>query len=53
LAVVFNVQIAAKRQGHRGEANGAHKVAKYLVKSLCDLTLQEMAAHFEVKSMGW
>jgi chromosomal replication initiation ATPase DnaA len=35
-----------------GKANDARKVAMYLVKRLCDLTLQETAAHFVVGSYG-
>ena len=49
---MFNVKIAAIRQGHRGEANDARKVAIYLMKQLCDLTLQETATDFGVRSYG-
>ena len=36
----------------RGEANDARKVAMYLVKRLCDLTLPETAREFGVTSYG-
>ncbi len=52
VASVFDVKSAAIWQGRRGEANDARKVAMYLVKRLCDLTLQETAARFGVKSYG-
>lgn len=52
VAAVFEVEGIAIRQGRRGEANDARKVAMYLVKRLCDLTLQETAAHFGVESYG-
>ena len=39
-------------QGHRGKANKTRKVAMYLVKCLCNLTLQETATYFEMGSYG-
>lgn len=39
-------------QGRRGIDNEARKVAMYLVKRLCDLTLQETAERFRVGSYG-
>jgi chromosomal replication initiation ATPase DnaA len=56
VAGVFDVEVAALKRGRRGEANDARKVAMYLVKRLCDLTLQETAGHFGVESyevVGW
>ncbi len=38
--------------GRRGKENEARKVAMYLVKRLCDLTLQETAERFNVRSYG-
>jgi chromosomal replication initiation ATPase DnaA len=50
VAVVFDVEVSTLTRGRRGEANQARKVAMYLVKRLCDLTLQETAGHFGVES---
>lgn len=52
VAAVFHVTVASLKKGRRGEANEARKVAMYLVKRLCDLTLQETAGHFGVASYG-
>ncbi len=52
VAAVFDVKVAVLKQGRRGEANDARKVAMYLVKRLCDLTLQETAKQFGVTSYG-
>jgi hypothetical protein len=38
LASVFDVEVTTIRQGQRGEANDARKMAMYLVKRLRDLT---------------
>ncbi len=38
--------------GRRWGINHVHKLAMYLVKRLCDLTLQETATHFGVESHG-
>ena len=46
VATVFDVEVSAVTRGRRREANDARKVAMYLVKRLCDLTLQETAVHF-------
>ncbi len=51
VARVFDVEIVALKRGRRGEANDARKVAMYLVRRLCDLTLQKTAGHFGV--VGW
>ncbi len=52
VATVFQVQRAALQTSRRGEANDARKVAMYLVKRLCDLTLPETAREFGVTSYG-
>jgi chromosomal replication initiation ATPase DnaA len=52
MAAVFSVEVSALRKTRRGEANDARKVAMYLVKRLCDLTLQETATQFGVTSYG-
>ena len=52
VAVVFDVEVSTLTRGRRGEANQARKVAMYLVKRLCGLTLQETAGHFGVESYG-
>jgi chromosomal replication initiation ATPase DnaA len=52
VAAVFDVEVSAVTRGRRREANDARKVAMYLVKRLCDLTLQETAVHFGVESYG-
>ncbi len=44
------------RISRRGEENEGRKVAMYLMKRLCDMTLGEVAREFGVKSygtMGW
>ena len=40
------------RTSRRGEENEGRKVAMYLMKRLCDLTLVEVAREFGVKSNG-
>jgi hypothetical protein len=52
VAAVFDVKVSTLKMGRRGEGNLARKVAMYLVKRLCDLTLQETAGHFGVESYG-
>ena len=52
VATVFQVKRAALQTSRRGEANDARKVAMYLVKRLCDLTLPETAREFGVTSYG-
>ncbi len=52
VAAVFEVEVSALKRGRRGEANQARKVAMYLVKRLCDLTLQDTAADVGVESYG-
>ncbi len=44
------------RTGRRGEEKEGRKVAMYLMKRLCDMTLGEVAREFGVKSyvtVGW
>ena len=56
VAAVFQVKVATLTSSRRGEANDARKVAMYLVKRLCDLTLPETAQEFSVTSyeaVGW
>lgn len=50
--MVFDVEVSTLKRGRRGEANQARKAAMYLVKRLCDLTLQETAGYFGVESYG-
>ena len=52
VATVFQVKRATLQTSRRGEANDARKVAMYLVKRLCDLTLPETAREFGVTSYG-
>jgi chromosomal replication initiation ATPase DnaA len=52
VAVVLDMEVSTLTRGRRGESNQARKVAMYLVKRLCDLTLQETAGHFGVESCG-
>ena len=40
------------RTSRRGEENEGRKVAMYLMKRLCDMTLGEVARDFGVKSYG-
>jgi len=51
-ATVFQVTVATLKTSQRGEANDPRKVAMYLVKRLCDLTLTETAREFGVTSYG-
>ncbi len=52
VATVFQVKVATLKTSRRGAANDARKVAMYLVKRLCDLTLPETAREFGVLSYG-
>jgi putative transposase len=52
VAAAFQVKVAMLQTSRRGEANEARKVAMYLVKRLCDLTLPETAREFGVTSYG-
>ena len=52
VAKVFGTHVSFLLQGRRGVNNDARKVAMYLVKRLCDLTLQETATQFGVTSYG-
>ena len=52
VATVFQVKVATRTTSRRGETNDARKVAMYLVKRLCDLTLSETAREFGVTSYG-
>jgi hypothetical protein len=52
LASVFDVEVTTIRQGQRGEANDARKMAMYLVKRLRDLTYKRQWYYFEVGSDG-
>ncbi len=52
VATVFQVKVATLQTSRRGEANDTRKVAMYLVKRLCDLTLPETAREFGVTSYG-
>lgn len=52
VARTFGVEVSTVKKSRRGEANDARKVAMYLVKRLCDLTLQKTAGHFGVASYG-
>ena len=48
----FGVRASFLRKGRRGMANEARKVAMYLVKPQCDLTLQATATQFGVTNYG-
>ncbi len=52
LARVYGVSSQDLLKGKRGEDNEARKVGMYLVKELCDLTLQEIARQFGTGSYG-
>ena len=52
VATVFQVTVAMLMTSRLGEANDARKVAMYLMKRLCDLTLPETAREFGVTSYG-
>ena len=48
----YEVSVEDLLRGRRGVHNEARRVAMYLVKRLCDLTLQETAERFRVGSYG-
>lgn len=52
LAQEYGVKLEAVLQGRRGRENEARKVGMYLLKQLCDLTLQEIADRFGIRSYG-
>jgi len=52
IAQVYGNGVEDLRTGRRGEENEGRKVAMYLMKRLCDLTLVEVAREFGVKSYG-
>jgi len=49
---VYGKGVEDLRTGRRGEADEGRKVAMYLMKRLCDLTLVEVAREFGVKTVG-
>lgn len=48
----YGIQVEDLIRGQRGRESEARKVAMFLVKRLCDLTLQETAERFGVGSYG-
>ncbi len=48
----YGVPVGELRAGRRGHPSEPRKVAMYLVRKLCDLTLREAAAHFGVSNYG-
>jgi putative transposase len=52
VAEAYGVEAGELLRGRRGVENEARKVAIYLVKQLCDLTLRETANGFTVGSYG-
>ena len=52
LAKMYGVEVQDLMKGKRGKDNEARKVGMYLVKELCDLTLQEIAERFGTGSYG-
>jgi len=52
VAQVYGKGVDDLRTGRRGEENEGRKVAMYLMKRLCDMTLGEAAKEFGVKSYG-
>ncbi len=52
VAKTYGTAIEALLWGRRGQENEGRKVAMYLVKRCCDLTLQETATRFRVGSYG-
>jgi len=49
---VYGSDVGALLKGGRGKESEARKVGMYLVKRVCDLTLQETAERFGVSSYG-
>jgi len=52
VAAAYGVDAEGSLRGQRGVSNEARKVGMYLVKRMCDLTLQETAERFRVGSYG-
>ena len=52
VAKEFGVSVSTLCHSRRGVTNDARKAAMYLVKRLCDLTLQDTAKEFGVRSYG-
>lgn len=52
LARAYGVRVEELVKGRRGKNNEARKVGMYLVKELCDRTLQEVAKRFGTGSYG-
>jgi REP element-mobilizing transposase RayT len=52
VARAYNVNLDEVVKGHRGRRSEARKVGMYLVKRLCDITLQQTADNFGVGSYG-
>ncbi len=52
IAQVYGKGVEDLWTGRRGKENEGRKVAMYLMKRLCDLTLVEVAREFRVKSYG-
>ncbi|MFQ5847527.1 MAG: transposase [Candidatus Methylomirabilales bacterium] len=52
VAAEYGIPPATLWEGRRGSENEPRKVAMYLVQRLCDLTLNETAARFGVRSYG-
>jgi hypothetical protein len=52
VARAYGTTVEDLRRGRRGRENGARKVGMYLVRRICDLTLQQTADLFGVGSYG-
>jgi len=52
VARVYGKGVEDLRTGRREEENEGRKVAMYLMKRLCDMTLGKVAREFRVKSYG-
>ena len=52
VARAYHVNVEEVVQGQRGKRSEARKVGMYLVKRLCDITLQQTADSFGVGSYG-
>ncbi|MFQ5932780.1 MAG: helix-turn-helix domain-containing protein [Nitrospiraceae bacterium] len=52
VAQAYGLPVKDVRTGRRGQEGEARKVATYLVKRCCDLTLQETATRLGVGSYG-
>jgi len=56
VAQVYGKGVEDLRTSRRGEENEGRKIAMYLMKRLCDVTLGEVARELGVKSyrtVGW